>query len=438
MDPEHSIDRTTIRPFDLRSRSEDQPTRGSLESMLYRALLPMRRGSMRIELPDGRVWAFGSQETSDPRNTVALPARIRVHNAGFFRRCVLFGDIGFGESYVDGDWETDNIANVVSWFILNTEDSPTLSGTRRRSRRVNWLGLVNQWIYRLSHNSLTGSKRNIGAHYDLSNDLFRTFLDSSLTYSCAYFESPAQSLEAAQLAKYERFCRKLHLQPQDRVLEIGCGWGGFSLYAATHYGCQMTAITISRQQFEYAQSQIHQAGLERQIDLRLQDYREVEGRFDKIVSIEMLEAVGYRYLNLFFAKCHQLLKRQGLLGLQVITCPDHRFESLRRSVDWSQKHIFPGSLILSIAAINASINQTGDLFLRHLEDLGHCYAQTLSAWHRRFNDNLDTVKTLGFDERFIRKWNYYLMYCQAAFAMRHNSVVQAIYTRQNNTSLDVS
>jgi cyclopropane-fatty-acyl-phospholipid synthase len=436
MDPEHLIERTTLRPWTFRWPSKATPVQGALETLLYRALLPMQRGSMRIELPDGRVWAFGGEEASGSEDTVAPAAKIRIHNPIFFRKCVLFGDIGFGESYVDGDWETDSIANVVSWFILNLEDSPTLSGTRRKSRHINWLGALNQWIYRLSHNSLTGSKRNISAHYDLSNDLFRTFLDSTLTYSCAYFESPAQSLEAAQLAKYDRLCRKLRLRPQDHVLEIGCGWGGFSLYAARYYGCRITAITISQQQFEHAQSQIHQAGLERQIDLRLQDYREVEGQFDKIVSIEMLEAVGYRYLNVFFAKCHQLLKRQGLLGLQVITCADHRFEVLRRNVDWSQKHIFPGSLILSIAAINASINQTGDLFLHNLEDLGHCYAQTLSAWHQRFNENLAAVKALGFDEPFIRKWNYYLMYCQAAFAMRHNSVVQAIYTRQNNYSLE--
>lgn len=367
----------------------------------------MQRGSMSVELPDGRFWVFGNHEPSDAQNTIAPPARIRIRNACFFRKCVLFGDIGFGESYVDGDWDTESIANVISWFILNMEDSPTLSGTRRKSRRVNWLGALNGWIHRLSRNSLTGSKRNISAHYDLSNDLFRTFLDPTLTYSCAYFESPTQSLEAAQLAKYDLLCRKLRLRPEDHVLEIGCGWGGFSLYAAKHYGCRITAITISQQQFEYAQARILEAGLERQIDLRLQDYREVEGQFDKIVSIEMLEAVGYRYLSAFFSKCHELLKRQGLLGLQVITCSDHRFEALRKSVDWSQKHIFPGSLILSIAAINGSVNRTGNLFLHHLEDLGHCYARTLAAWHQRFNENLGTVKALGFDERFIRKWNYY-------------------------------
>jgi len=390
---------------------------------------------MRVDLPDGRVWTFGQTEIP-ASDAVASPARIRVRNPVFFRKCVLFGDIGFGESYVDGDWETEDIAAVVSWFILNMEDSPTLSGARRKSWRVNWLGSLNQWQYWLSRNSLAGSKRNIGAHYDLGNDLFRTFLDSSLAYSCGCFVAPNQTLDAAQETKYDRLCRKLRISPHDRVLEIGCGWGGFSLHAASRYGCHITAITISEKQFEYARSRIREAGLENRIDVRVQDYREVEGAFDKIVSIEMLEAVGYGYLDVFFAKCHQLLKRQGLLGLQVITCSDHRFETLRKRVDWSQKHIFPGSLILSIAAINASINRTGSLFLHHLEDLGHCYASTLSVWHQRFNESVGTVRSLGFDDRFIRKWNYYLMYCQAAFAMRHNSVVQAIYTRQNNHSLD--
>jgi cyclopropane-fatty-acyl-phospholipid synthase len=395
----------------------------------------MQSGSMRVELPDGKVWNFGECDRRPLEADGPEPGRIQVHNSAFFKKCVLYGDIGFGESYVDGDWDTDDIAAVVSWFILNLETAPTLSGSRRQSWRVNWLSLANRWIHWLRSNSLKGTRRNIGAHYDLSNGLFALFLDRSMTYSCAYFRKPEMSLQAAQQEKYERLCRKLRISSSDHVLELGCGWGGFSRHAAETHGCRVTAITISRQQYEYARRQIDAAGLAKQVEVRLQDYRQVEGRFDKIVSIEMLEAVGHQFLELFFRKCHALLKRRGLLGLQVITCSDRRYDTLRKSVDWSQKHIFPGSLILSVAAVNRAVNRSGDLFLHDLEDMGPYYARTLSRWHQNFQGNLEAVRQLGFDERFIRKWNYYLKYCEAAFAMRHNSVIQAVYTRQNNFSL---
>jgi cyclopropane-fatty-acyl-phospholipid synthase len=256
-----------------------------------------------------------------------------------------------------------------------------------------------------------------------------------MTYSSALFIDPAQTLEQAQIAKYDRLCRHLRLRSEDHVLEIGSGWGGFSLHAAKNYGCKITTVTISQEQYNYARQLFQKENLAGQVEIKFQDYRKLTGQFDKIVSIEMLEAVGDEYLETYFAKCHEVLKPGGLLALQMITCPDSRHESLRKNVDWIQKHIFPGSLLLSIHRVNEALRRTGDLFLHDLKDLGLSYAETLKRWRIAFNRNEDAVRTLKFDTCFIRKWNYYLSYCEAAFAMRNISVVQAVYTRPNNSTL---
>ena len=279
------------------------------------------------------------------------------------------------------------------------------------------------------------SRRNIAEHYDLGNDFYSLWLDETMTYSAARFETADQKLEDAQASKYDALCQKLDLKPTDHVLEIGCGWGGFCTHAARTYGCRVTAVTISKEQFAYATARVEREGLADKVEIRLQDYRHIEGQFDKIASIEMLEAVGDQYLETWFAKCHEVLKPDGLLAFQAITTPDCRHSNLRKGVDWIQKHIFPGSLLLSLARLNEAANRTGDLFLHGLEDLGAGYAKTLSLWHERFNDRLDEVSSLGFDGTFIRKWNFYLKYCEAAFATRNISVVQAVYTRPNNTAL---
>jgi cyclopropane-fatty-acyl-phospholipid synthase len=256
-----------------------------------------------------------------------------------------------------------------------------------------------------------------------------------MTYSSAYFTSTTDSLEAAQTAKYDALCRKLQLCAGDHVLEIGSGWGGFACHAVKHYGCRVTTVTISQEQLKYARERFVREGVADRVEIRMQDYRTIEDRFDKIVSIEMMEALGDRYLATYCAKLHDLLKPDGLVGLQYITVPDSRHAELRRGVDFIQKHIFPGSLLLSVGRVNATLNRTGDLFLHHLEDLGASYARTLNLWWRNFNARLEEVRALGFDARFIRKWNYYLQYCEAAFASRNISVVQAIYTRPNNRTL---
>jgi cyclopropane-fatty-acyl-phospholipid synthase len=256
-----------------------------------------------------------------------------------------------------------------------------------------------------------------------------------MTYSSALFTAPEQSLEDAQRAKYDALCRHLRLKPGDRVLEIGSGWGGFACHAAKHYRCHVTTVTISQSQCDYALARFVREGVADRVEIRLQDYRDIEGQFDKIVSIEMMEALGDRYLDVYFAKIHSLLKRDGLVALQYITVPDSRHRELRRGVDWIQKHIFPGSLLLSVGRVNEAINRTGDLSLFEIQDLGDSYAQTLRLWCDSFNAQREAVRALGFDERFVRKWNYYLSYCEAAFAMRNISVVQAVYARPNSGSL---
>jgi cyclopropane-fatty-acyl-phospholipid synthase len=266
----------------------------------------------------------------------------------------------------------------------------------------------------------------------LNNDFFAVFLDPTMTYSSGYFYKPGLTLEEAQYAKYERLAKQLHLKASDHVLEIGSGWGANAIYMAKNYGCKVTSLTISAEQQKLAMERVAEAGLTGQVEILLTDYRELEGEFDKIVSIEMLEAVGHKFLDVYFKKCYSLLKQNGILALQVITSPDSRYAELRKGVDWIQKHIFPGSLLPSIAAINGAVNRTSDLTMVDLKDMGLDYAITLKRWFEQFNANINTVKSLGFDDAFIRKWNYYLCYCEAAFAMRNINVMQLVYARPNN------
>jgi len=387
-----------------------------------RALRAMRQGALTMTMPDGATVQFG--DGLNPRESrFGLDARMRIVREDFFRRCALHGDIGLAEGYMAGDWETDDLAEVVAWFILNAEVEP------RKGK------LFDRIRHRLRKNHPRNSRKNIAAHYDLSNDFFATFLDGSMTYSSALFEGPGLTLEEAQRAKFERLCALLELKAGDRVLEIGGGWGAFSRYAAQRYGCHVTTITISREQFAWAEELRRREGLEARIDLQLADYRAVQGSFDKIVSIEMLEAVGHEYFDTFFTRCAALLEPNGLLALQVIVCPEARYESLRRSVDFIQKHIFPGGLIPSVGALLASVQRTTDFTLRNLADFGDSYAHTLGHWAGRFEENLERIRAQGFDEPFVRKWRYYFLYCLAAFRMRHVSVVQLLLTRPNNHAL---
>ena len=410
---------------------------------VLRSLAGMHCGHLRMELPDGGIHEIGTHADALARTLpLGLPAEahIRVRRESFFKKCVLGGDIGFAESFFDGDWETPNLPAVIAWFILNVDHAPTLSGSAKQHALTSALNLM-RFANRLGHllrpNTRATARRNIREHYDLSNDFFALFLDPSMMYSSARWPAaaPGLSLEAAQRGKNDALCRQLRLAPTDHVLEIGTGWGGWSIHAAQTYGCRVTTVTISQQQFDLARQRIAAAGLADRIDVQLRDYRDLTGSFDKIVSIEMMEAIGHRYLPEFCASLDRLLKPDGLLALQFITCPDHRYDAFRHGVDFIQKHIVPGSLLLSLNRVNHLLSRTGGFVVHRVEDFGHDYSRTLHLWHDTFRARAAEVRALGFDDRFIRKWTYYLAYCEAAFAMRNVSVVQTLHARANNLSL---
>ncbi|MCX2573034.1 SAM-dependent methyltransferase [Pedobacter sandarakinus] len=397
------------------------------ERVVLNALSKMTLGKLELTLPNGESLTFGNGE-------INISANIQVNHPDFFKSIALYGDIGFGEGYTSRLWDTTNITNVIKWVLLNIDNAPSVTGSRVKSLALNLLKFTNKLTHVRRANTLAGSQKNIAEHYDLNNDFFATFLDKTMTYSSGYFTDDTVSLEESQYAKYDRLARQLKVKPTDHVLEIGSGWGGNAIFLAKNYGCKVTSVTISKEQQKLAQERVTAEGLNDRVSIIIQDYRNIDGKFDKIVSIEMLEAVGHQYLETYFKKCQSLLKPDGIFAFQVITSPDSRYDQLRNGVDWIQKHIFPGSLLPSVAAINNAVNNTGDLTMVDLKDMGLDYAKTLHLWFVAFNKHLDQVKALGFDETFIRKWNYYLNYCEAAFAMRNINVMQMVYTRPNNTN----
>lgn len=398
------------------------------EKIAYKTFSNLKRGHLIVQFPSGDVFEFGDSASE-------VKANITIVRTDFFKKCFYHGDIGFGEAYVDGDWETDSITKVISYMIYNLENHPTLSGSKRSAVKVNFLKIANKFTHFLRSNTISGSRKNIADHYDLSNDFFYSFLDKNMLYSCGLFPTNETTLDESQIFKMDALCKRLKLKSTDHVLEIGSGWGGFATYAVKNYGCRITTLTISEEQFKFAKARFEREGISDKVEIKLLDYRLMTGKFDKLVTCEMLEAVGHKFLPVFFAKCNELLKDNGIMAHQVITCPDSRYDQLRTGVDWIQKHIFPGSLLPSIGAMNSAIAKTSDMYLHELHDMGLDYAKTLRMWRQNFNSKLNEIRTLGFDERFIRKWNYYLSYCEAAFQMRNISVVQIVYTRPNNLSI---
>lgn len=384
------------------------------------------KGSLSLRLPDGEKVFFGNGE--------GVSCEINIKSEAFFRHIVLNGDIGFGEAYVDELWDTNSISKVIQWMILNIDDAP-LSGGKKAGVGFKALGSLFKLKHKFNENSLTGAKKNISYHYDLSNELYEKFLDDTMTYSCAYFKHNDMDLSQAQLAKYEMLANSLDIKSSDHVLEVGCGWGSFSIYIAKKYGCKVTGITISHEQLEYARKRVEEERLSHLISFKFIDYREMQGQYDKIASIEMIEAVGAKYFKSYFKKLNELLKPNGVISIQAITSPDSRFHEFKNGVDWIQTYIFPGSLLPSIGEINRIINKHTNLHLIGLKDFGIHYAKTLNTWNKRFNENWSEIANIGFDKSFKRKWNYYLQYCEAAFYMRNISVVQLTLTRPNNTKL---
>ena len=386
------------------------------EQAVLKAFAAVTQGVLTVKLPGGRVKTFG--------NGRGREASIEVHDAQFFTRVVTGGEVALGDSYMDGWWTTPDLVSLVALMLDNREALGQLPS---------WLSWVSRTLEMLAHqrrdNSRTGSRKNIHEHYDLGNDFFSLFLDARKQYSCAVYDAAHPSLEAAQTNKLRVICDQLELRPGDRLLEIGTGWGGLAAFAAQEYGCHVTTTTISPEQFAYASQLFARLGIDWRIDLRLQDYRDLTGTFDKIVSVEMFEAVGVKHYDDFFGACDRLLSPTGAMLMQTITVDDWRFAEYLSTPSWIAKRIFPGSELASVEEILKSLARVSRLGLHHAQEIGPHYALTLREWRARFWSRIDEVRAQGFDERFIRMWDLYLAYCEAAFQEGHIGNVQLMFTK---------
>ncbi len=385
-----------------RSRLVDRVARWLVESRLSR----LAEGTLLISEGE-RQRSFGRQAED------GLHADLALADGSLYRGLLFGGSLGAAEAYLEGRWESRDLVALVRLFARNRKALEGIEGGLARL----WFAVA-RFAHRRRDNSRRGSRRNVLAHYDLGNDFFALFLDETMTYSAALFTDPAASLAEAQFAKFDRLCRKLQLGPSDHLLEIGTGWGSLAIHAARQYGCRVTTTTISPSQRQEAARRIDAAGLGDRIDLLERDYRDLEGRFDKIVSVEMIEAVGHRHLPRFFATLDRLLTPNGLVALQAITIAERNYEQARGTVDFIQKYIFPGSAIPSLTSLFAAAARCSRLTPLAVEELGLDYARTLRLWRQRFEQNLESVRALGYDERFVRLWRFYLAYCEAGFLER--------------------
>jgi cyclopropane-fatty-acyl-phospholipid synthase len=373
---------------------------------LYKKIIHQRLSQIKdahIIIKDGKsINKFGK-----PGN---LSAKINILDIVFYKNIILGGTIGASESFIRGEWSSPNLTNVIRVLARNTEAQDKLE---------NLFTLLSQpflkVMHKLNENSVRGSKKNISRHYDLSNDFFSLFLDKNMMYSSAIYKSRKTSLEDASTNKLDVICKKLNLKKTDHVIEIGTGWGGFAIYAAKNYGCKVTTTTVSIEQYKFSKQKIKEAGLGKKIKVLLKDYRLLKGQYDKLVSIEMIEAVGYQFYDEYFKIIGQLLKNDGEALIQAITIKDQRYTKAIQSVDFIQKYIFPGSCIPSITAIQNSLTSSTDLVINDIRDIGHHYARTLADWRKRFLKNKQEIRKLGFDDKFLRMWLFYFAYCEGGF-----------------------
>ena len=390
-----------------------------LRQRLLASMAGLRHG--RLVLRD----ALGTVELGTPAaQQPDLAVHLDVLDPAFYRAVAANGSVGAGEAWMEGHWQCDNLVGLIRLLVRNRD---LLDGMETGLARLG--GMAMRAWHALQRNTRSGSRRNIAAHYDLGNDFFKLFLSPDLMYSSAIWDDANDTLEAASTRKLERICRKLDLQSSDRVLEIGTGWGGFAIHAAREYGCRVATATISREQYELARARIAAAGLTDRIEVLLADYRDLGGRYDKLVSIEMVEAIGHQYLDLYFQRIAALLEPHGAALVQAITIEDRRYAKALREVDFIKRHIFPGSFIPSVGALSGAIARAGDLRLVNLEDIGSSYALTLQAWRERFLQRLPEVRALGYDERFVRMWEFYLAYCEAGFREQALGDVQLLLHR---------
>ncbi|HLM97212.1 MAG TPA: cyclopropane-fatty-acyl-phospholipid synthase family protein [Acidimicrobiales bacterium] len=376
----------------------------------------------------GRTLSSGTilveDETGDLRLGRAEPrVRVRVHDPRAYGSVLRRGSIGLGQSYVDGWWDCDDLTEFVRVLVRNRR---VIGDAQDRFGRVT--SILTDPFRRLWRRSPTADRRDVRAHYDIGNQFFCRMLDPTMSYSCALFERPDMTLEEASIAKLNRICRKLALSPTDHVVEIGTGWGGFAIHAATHFGCRVTSTTISAEQYTYASKEVADLGLSDRVTILQQDYRDLRGQYDKLVSIEMIEAVDWPLLDTFFKRCARLLRADGLMALQAITIADRSYDRAKNDRDFIKAFIFPGGCLPSVKAIAASVAKT-DMLLVDLEDIGPHYAETLRRWRGNVDERRSEIEDLGFDERFLRLWRLYLSYCEAAFIERHVSDVQIVMAK---------
>lgn len=366
----------------------------------------------------------GAHRFGDEQADPSLHAVIQVHDYSAFKDLAFGGSIGGAEAYMLGKWSSPDLLALVKLWSANIDYMNKLDDSR-----VFWQRIADHMMHWLNRNTTRQARENISRHYDLSNDFFELFLDPEMMYSAAIFPRDDADLDEAARYKLEVICRKLELKASDHLLEIGSGWGGLAIYAARHYGCRVTTTTISEQQYNSARQRVREAGLEDRITVLFEDYRNLSGQFDKLVSVEMIEAVGHEYYRQYFAGCSSLLKDDGLMLLQAITVPDQRYDYARKSVDFIQRYIFPGGSLPCHQVMMSVVKNHTDMVMVGMQEIGKDYAKTLQAWRQRFLDKLDQVKALGFDDSFIRMWHYYLCYCQGGFEERIIGTSQILFAK---------
>ena len=363
----------------------------------------------------------------EPNQAFPTPVTIHVDSMNFYTELALGGSVGAGEAYIHGLWSCDDLTLLTRILLRNRHTLDAMDSSLSRFKAP-----AHKFLHWLNRNTRDGSRRNIESHYDLGNQLFELFLDETMMYSSAIYEDPSHDLDQAAFAKIDRICKKLDLKPEDRVLEIGTGWGGFAIHAAKHYGCHVTTTTISRAQYEHARQRVEEEGLSDRIELLMADYRDLEGRYDKLVSIEMIEAIGHQYLDTYFQTCSRLLNDHGMMLLQAITIADQRYEQAKTSIDFIKRFIFPGGFLPSVTAMADSITRRTDMRIYHLEDIGEHYATTLRHWRERFLQRIGEVKHLGYPDSFVRMWEFYMSYCEGGFLERVIGTAQILLIKPDN------
>ncbi|RXJ75964.1 cyclopropane-fatty-acyl-phospholipid synthase [Arcobacter sp. F155] len=391
-------------------------------------LSKIKRGDLEVHFSNGQIKTYGDK--TYPK------AKLILNNANLFKRLTFYGDIGFAESYMDKDFDCEDLTSLIKIALLNSNELQTKSEDEKGFSLYNLFPFFNKIKHTLRKNSKTRAQKNIQEHYDLSNDFFKLMLDDTMMYSAAVFQNENEDLFEAQNRKLDVLAKKLNLKKGSKVLEIGSGWGAMAMHLVKKYECEVTTLTLSKEQKKLCEDRFKEHKIEESINIMLKDYRDMQGQFDAIIAVEMFEAVGREYFDIFFKKCQSLLNPSGVLVMQIITMPDQRYSSYCKGTDFIQKYIFPGGHLPSVGKILETTTKHTKLNLLHMEEFTEHYAKTLNVWHQNFLDNLEEVQRLGFDEYFIRMWKMYLCYCEAGFLTRNINLVQLVFTRYENMHLN--